>query len=96
MTATPTFKDNGKRRVKCANCGHFLGRKKSGVIVTRLTDNKEKVYTCYNCHELLIVFPPQRNTNEKGEKVIMWGPQRAYTTADLTSSEIENTVPLED
>lgn len=79
---TPTFWKDGKRRIRCPHCSCFLGRKGGDVIITRLTDNKNKFYRCFACNEFFIVQPPIKGKNEKGEKVIKWGADRMCTTVD--------------
>lgn len=92
---TPTFWKDGKRRVKCPHCGRFLGRKGGSVIETRLTDNKDKFYRCFSCNNFFIVQPPKKELNEKREKIIKWGTDRMYTTADLTENDYDDTILLD-
>ena len=92
---TPTFWKDGKRRVRCPNpsCGKYLARKDDEGIVTRLTENRTRIYKCYYCFEKFIVYPPKKELNEKGEKVIVWGANAMSTTADLTDVDVDDTMP---
>jgi hypothetical protein len=92
---TPTFCKDGKRRIKCPSCGHLLGRKDGDVIYTRLTDNKFKFYECCFCYEKFQVFPPSKELNEKGDRIIRWGANAMFTTADLTDDDLETIISSE-
>lgn len=93
---SPTFKDEGYRRIKCPNpkCGKVLGRKDKGAVFTRLGDTKTRYYTCCHCGHKIIVQPPIRTNDEQRLKVILWGPNMT-PTADLTDEECNDTIPAE-
>lgn len=95
---SPTFYQDGKRRVKCPNptCGKVLGRKDRGVIYSRLSDNKIKFYECYHCREKFWVKPPVKGLNEQGMKIIRWGGNQSEWTPDLTDKDVEDTIPAEE
>jgi len=91
---TPTFKDDGYRRVKCPHCNKFVGFKGKKVLVTRLTDKSYRPCRCCHCKGVFILYPPLKTTDDKGMRVIKWGAELSHTTADLTDSEITDTIPV--
>jgi hypothetical protein len=92
---TPTFYKDGKRRIKCPWCKKFVGKKKGNVLTTKLDHKTYRAYNCCHCRKEFIVYPPQKGLNDKGEKIIKWGPDLMHTTADLTDDEFEDTINLD-
>lgn len=60
-----------------------------------LGEKNSRPIRCWKCKAISIYFPPRKTKNEKGEKVILWGPNEGMITADLTEDEIEDTVKPE-
>jgi hypothetical protein len=89
---TPTFYKDGKRRVKCPHCHKYVGFKGGRVLETKLSDKKIRNCRCCHCKGIFILYPPVKTTDENGYRVIKWGPNLSYTTADLTDREIEDTI----
>ena len=90
---TPTFYQDGFRRVKCPHCRKYVGKADGQVLVTRLTTKTERAYECCHCKGIFIVYPPLKTTDKDELRIIKWGPNLAHTTADLTAKEIGATVP---
>lgn len=91
---TLTFWKNGARRVKCPYCHKYVGRKGKNVLLTKLDHKTYRACTCCHCGEKFIVYPPVKTTDENGVRIIKWGPDLLYTTADLTEKEFEDTIPM--
>lgn len=92
---TPTFWQDGKRRVLCPWCGKYVGRKGGNVLTTKLDHKTYRPCNCCHCGKQFIVYPPQKGVNSTGEKIIKWGPALMYTTDDLTEKEFEDTIDLD-
>ena len=84
MKKDPTFKDNNKRRVLCAACGRFITE-------SRLGEKNIRNIRCKQCGSVSIVNPPIKGQKD-GQRVILYGPGNATFTADLTDSEIEDSL----
>ncbi|MDB5266816.1 MAG: hypothetical protein JWN89_631 [Parcubacteria group bacterium] len=79
-----TFNKDGVKRIICTNCAHYMGD-------SHLGEKNIRKIRCTKCHTISIVYPPRKDT-EGGMKVIRFGPNEGVFTADLTESEIENSI----